>query len=146
MSQCYVKQLTKDSRLCEWPAYQLAGQVSSGEKLTLAASATWRIQQMKAGRVNTRPALVFRGFSMETNLATLFSFFYVQCHATEAAIVFLELEFLPARSAQKHVVDITSLLANEERGFLFLLALGHFMRTYLQQKLRSWTFRNAYYG
>ncbi len=52
----------------------------------------------------------------------------MQRHATEAAIVFLELEFLPARPAQKYVVDITRLLANEERGFLFLLALGHFMR------------------
>ncbi len=78
--------------------------------------------------------------------AALFTFFDVQRHATEAAIVFLELEFLTARPAQKYVVDITRLLANEERGFLFLFALGHFVRTYLQQKLRSWTFKNAYYG
>ena len=70
----------------------------------------------------------------------------MQRHPTEPTVVFLELQFLPARPAQKYVIDITRLLANEERGFLFLLALGHFVRTYLQQKLRSWTFRNAYYG
>ena len=76
----------------------------------------------------------------------LLALFNVQSNASEPTIVFLELQFLPARSAQKYVIDITRLLANEERGFLFLLALGHFVRTYLQQKLRSWTFRNAYYG
>ena len=70
----------------------------------------------------------------------------MQRHPTEPTVVFLELQFLPARPAQKYVIDITRLLANEERRFLFLLALGHFFWTYLQQKLRSWTFRNAYYG
>lgn len=76
----------------------------------------------------------------------LFTLFNVERYASEPSIVFLELQFFPARPAQKYVIDITRLLANEKRGFLFLLALGHFFRTYLQQKLRSWTFRNAYYG
>jgi len=51
----------------------------------------------------------------------------VKRHAPQPAIVLLELQFLPARPAQKHVIDITRLLANEERRFLFLLALGHFL-------------------
>ena len=78
--------------------------------------------------------------------ATLLAFLNMQRNTTKSAIVFLELEFLPAWPAQKYVVNITRLLANEERGFLFLLALGHFVRTYLQQKLRSWTLKDAYYG
>jgi len=57
----------------------------------------------------------------------------MQRHPTEPTVVLLELQFLPARPAQKYVINITRLLANEERGFLFLLALGHFVRTYLQQ-------------
>ena len=57
------------------------------------------------------------------NLLTLFD---MKRDAPQTAIVFLELKFLPARPAQKHVIDITRLLANEERRFLFLLALGHF--------------------
>ncbi len=81
-----------------------------------------------------------------TILASLLTLFDMQRHPAEPSVVFLELQFLPARPAQKYVIDITRLLANEERGFLFLLALGHFVRTYLQQKLRSWTFRKAYYG
>ena len=67
----------------------------------------------------------------------LLSLFDVERYTSEPSIVFLELQFFPARSAQKNIIDITRLLANEECGFLFLLALGHFIRTYLQQKLRS---------
>ena len=57
----------------------------------------------------------------------LFTLFNVERYASEPSIVFLELQFFPARPAQKYVIDITRLLANEKRGFLFLLALGHFI-------------------
>ena len=97
---------------------------------------------MQTGRVETRP-----GSDLETAIrCELLTLFNVECYASEPAIVFLELQFLPARPAQKYVIDIARLLANEESGFLFLLALSHFFRTYLQQKLRSWTLMDAYYG
>ena len=88
---------------------------------------------MRTGRVETRPVIELET-AIRCELLTLFN---VERYSSEPSIVFLELQFFPARSAQKYVIDITRLLANQERGFLFLLALGHFIRTYLQQKLRS---------
>lgn len=49
----------------------------------------------------------------------------VKSYSAKTLGVFLELKLLPAWLTQHDVVDIPSFLANEERGFLFLLAFSH---------------------
>ena len=49
----------------------------------------------------------------------------MQCNATQPRAVFLELQLFCTRLAKHYVVDVTRLLANQERCLFLLLTLGH---------------------
>lgn len=49
----------------------------------------------------------------------------MQCAATQARAVLLQLQFFAAWLADDRVVVIAGFLANQENGFGFLFALGH---------------------
>jgi hypothetical protein len=77
----------------------------------------------------------------------LLAFFEMERDSPNARAILLQLEFFSTWLAEENVVDVACFLANEERGFLFLFALGHLCYNVLSTKIvRNRTDSKAYYG